>query len=604
MNNQIYLSHFRTELPSNCIFNKIATGCGGTSLEIENMNRDSIITVPLEQMIDNKVCQYPNNRTPNDFLMFGVKAGITKYDIMQYLRTNKVHKIIVTYDSLYRVIEAITELNQRDLKTYFLLIDEIHYILNNYSLRKDAIKRVLEVYPMFNNWCFMTATPNEPEFILEELKGIRIETAPFELELINIENVKTFQVTATTKKLIIDYLENRLPNAHIFVNSVEIIASLIKACKLTNENCKVVWSKRNKIYKDVISGIKRSDVGSPAKKINFYTSTCFEGSDILDMEGQYIIVSDGRIAHTLNDISTSLRQILGRIRNTKYRNQAIHIFKETKFSECKSYQEYKDKTVKALQYSEKWIKLLIEEGKDIKEEILNENYITKSNGILSIDKNLITYDLMKYKLAKQTYGTIAIVKKEQEKAGFKAVNICHNLQPSDLIKRNEEAKIKFKDAFEEYIILKDATLAGKYLPFTMPDETNYLRIALLESYYDILRDAFNIVGVEEVRRLNYNQTNIKKSIIGSSDKSQANKIISILKNSGIERNEFISSEESKRKLQSAYNHLGILKTAKGSDLSKYFEVENKTVRKDIKGVNKVVRGFQIVREKFVFTDAK
>jgi hypothetical protein len=240
MNKQIYLSDYYKELPSNCVLNKIATGCGGTTLEIENMNRDSIIAVPLEQMIKNKVNQYPNERTPEEFKMFGVCAGVTKYDIIEYLNSNEVHKIITTYDSLYKVIEAIKEVNNRQLNSYFLLIDEVHYILNNYLLRKDAIKELLQAYKLFEKWCFMTATPNEPEFILEELKDIPLVVAPFELEEIKILNVKTIQVQATVKKLIRDYIDNRFQNAHIFCNSVEIIASLIKECDLNNDNCKAV----------------------------------------------------------------------------------------------------------------------------------------------------------------------------------------------------------------------------------------------------------------------------------------------------------------------------------------------------------------------------
>ncbi len=197
----------------------------------------------------------------------------------------------------------------------------------------------------------MTATPNEPEFILDELKDIPLVVAPFVMEEIRIQNKKTFQVKATTKKLIIDYLENRLQNAHIFCNSLEIISSLIKECSLNNENCRAVWSLGNEHYKNKVQGIIRSKVGEPAKKINFYTSSCFEGLDMFDIEGQYIIVSDGRTAHTLNDISTSFRQILGRIRDTKYRSSAIHIFKETRYSEFSTYDEYKQSTEKILNYA-------------------------------------------------------------------------------------------------------------------------------------------------------------------------------------------------------------------------------------------------------------
>lgn len=112
--------------------------------------------------------------------------------------------------------------------------------MNNYDLRKEAIGRLLKQYTLFEKWCFMTATPNDSEFILKELKGIPVNTAPFKLEKIRVLNIKTIQVQATTKKLILDYLQNRLQNAHIFCNSVEIIASLIKACELNNENCRAI----------------------------------------------------------------------------------------------------------------------------------------------------------------------------------------------------------------------------------------------------------------------------------------------------------------------------------------------------------------------------
>lgn len=86
----------------------------------------------------------------------------------------------------------------------------------------------------------MTATPNEPEFMLKELKDIPVIIAPFELEKIFITNKPTQQVQATTKKLILDYLENKIENAHIFVNSVEFIATMIKECKLTEDNCRAI----------------------------------------------------------------------------------------------------------------------------------------------------------------------------------------------------------------------------------------------------------------------------------------------------------------------------------------------------------------------------
>lgn len=590
-NVQDYLSSHYTEIPSNCVLNKVATGCGGTSLEIETMTRDSIITVPLEQMIQNKVSQYPNERTPDDFKLFGVCGGVPQEDLINYLKTNKVHKIIVTYDSLPRVINAIKELNERPVDEYFLLIDEVHYILNNYQLRKEAIKKLLTIYPMFNNWCFMTATPNEPEFTLEELKDIPIVIAPFELEKIEVQNIPTIQVEATTKKLIKRYLSSKFQNAHIFVNSLEIIAKLIKACELDNTNCRAVWSKGNKSYKNNIHGITRSEVGGQPKKINFYTSTCFEGSDILDEEGQYIIVSDGSKAHTLNDISTSFRQIMGRIRNTKYRNSVTHIFKETRYSEIKSYAEYKAYTARILEDAEKLIYAYnnLTEHK-LKEESLNEYYITKEGDKYSIDKNLIKYDLMKYKLANETNSSIAIIKQEQEKNGFSVRNTDHNLDPSDYLKMDRNAKIKFKDAFIEYSELMESKKTVLY------DSITEERLEILEQDYGFLQKAYYTLGVEEVRKLNYNQTAIKRKLIAASDKSHKNKIARILSQSGIKTNAFIPLSEVKNKLKIAYNLVKIDKQPKALDLNNYFMTE--TASKRTNGT--IVHGLRIIREKFIF----
>ena len=588
---QDYLSSHYNEIPSNCLLNKVATGCGGTSLEIENMNRDSIITVPLEQMIQNKVSQYPNERTPQDFKLFGVCGGIYQNDLVNYLKTNQVHKIIVTYDSLPRVIDTIKELQERPIEEYFLLIDEVHYILNNYQLRKDAIKKLLSIYPMFKNWCFMTATPNEEEFTLEELKNIPVIVAPFELETIHVQNIQTIQVEATTKKLINRYVNSKFQNAHIFVNSIELIAKLIKSCNLTNDNCRAVWSKGNKSYKNNIQGIERSEVGGEPKKINFYTSTCFEGSDIKDPEGEYIIVSDGSKAHTLNDISTSFRQIMGRIRDTKYRNSVIHILKGTRYSEIKTYEEYKAYTVRLQKDAEDLIQTYnkLSEHK-LKEDWLNEYYITKAGDKYSIDKNLIKYDLMKYKLANETNASIAIVKQIQENNGFAVINSVHNLEPSDYLKMDKAGKIKFRDAFVEYSDLKVEIKTVLY------DSILEQRIQLLEQAYPFIRKAYDKLGEDEIKRLKYNQTAIKRKLITFTESSSENKIARILTKSGIRTNSFISLTDAKSKLKTAYNLVKIDKPAKATDLNTYFQIE--ATLKRING--KAVHGLKIIRPRFIF----
>ena len=56
----VYLNEFMTTLPSG-ILNKKETGCGATTLVLENQE-NVIIACPTKQMIVNKVSQYPNKR--------------------------------------------------------------------------------------------------------------------------------------------------------------------------------------------------------------------------------------------------------------------------------------------------------------------------------------------------------------------------------------------------------------------------------------------------------------------------------------------------------------------------------------------------------------
>lgn len=160
-----YLNNLINELPTNCLFDKGKVGCGGTSMAIE-CNKPYVICVPFTSLVENKLQQYPNERRTEK--IFGVYAGVTIKEIKDYVDSVKCPKIIVTYNSLPKVISAV------NTKEYSLLVDEYHILFNQYSFRKDAIKPVLESYKLFKDFTFMTATPLEEEFVLDELKDLEL----------------------------------------------------------------------------------------------------------------------------------------------------------------------------------------------------------------------------------------------------------------------------------------------------------------------------------------------------------------------------------------------------------------------------------------------
>jgi hypothetical protein len=157
-----------TELPVNCLFDKGKTACGGTSVALEN-DKNTIIAMPYVNVIKNKVAQYPNDRCTHELL--GIYEGKTNKDILDYINTHEIKKIIVTYDSLERLVTTMIENSINVFDDYYLLIDEWHILFNSYAFRNKAVKKVLQYAKQFKEATYMTATPIEDEFILNELKG-------------------------------------------------------------------------------------------------------------------------------------------------------------------------------------------------------------------------------------------------------------------------------------------------------------------------------------------------------------------------------------------------------------------------------------------------
>ena len=104
--------------------------------------------------------------------VLGVYEGIQEQDIIDYVKSHSPLKIAVTYDSLPRVVSALQSIGIDPYKELFLLVDEWHVLFNSYSFRHNAIKNLLAEAAKFDKATYMTATPIEREYILEELRHL------------------------------------------------------------------------------------------------------------------------------------------------------------------------------------------------------------------------------------------------------------------------------------------------------------------------------------------------------------------------------------------------------------------------------------------------
>jgi len=160
------IKELNNEIPSNCIFDKGITGCGGTELALRN-DKNTIAAVPFVGLIENKVLQHKGK-------VIGVYGGVNQQEIEHSILINEKKKIMVTYDSLPRVITILEQLGYNPYQDFFLLVDEWHVLFNSYVFRKEAIKEILKEAPKFKEVTYMTATPIEDKYMFKEFKHLPI----------------------------------------------------------------------------------------------------------------------------------------------------------------------------------------------------------------------------------------------------------------------------------------------------------------------------------------------------------------------------------------------------------------------------------------------
>ena len=106
----------------------------------------------------------------------------------------------------------------------------------------------------------------------------------------------------------------------------------------------------------------------------------------------------------------------------------------------------------------------------------------------------------------------------------------------------------------------------------------------IENRNPLIKKAYEILGTDEVRRMKYHQSNIKRQLIAKSDNKVACKIV-LLVDKAIPMYEYKTLKYIKETLQSIYDELGLTKKAKATDLDEWFETKQITRCIDGKNVS-------------------
>lgn len=562
-----YLSEQIEDLPNNVLLDKGKTGCGATTIALTN-SVNYVIAVPFVSLIENKLDQHEG--------VIGVygESVRNKNKLINYLKKPRdVYKLIVTYDNICTVIEYIEKYNS--LENFKLLIDEYHLLFNQYAFREEAVQKVLQNYTKFKNYCFMTATPLEDEFLLEEIKHLPKEVYEWEdVREVTVKSIKCEKdLTPTVQNLVSQHLDGTISgNAYIFVNSISFINKLIRNLSLNTTNTRVICSKQAKRMKLPISNLQ-----SEVRKINLLTSTAFEGSDIYDTHGRIYIVSDSSMSHTLTDISTSFQQIAGRIRNTKYWDTITHIYTTTRYGDYRTYDEFK---IASNQLKDESAQISVEYNtlSDLARGKMQTTslYLSLKDTKFFLDHNKVRLDLHNFKITQVLYKLRVNVNKELEKFNYSVEEVK---EPEPIILNLSLLPGTFKECIRQ--------LREVYIPNT--ESITYEEEIVHHTFYKYpwLQYIIDTYGYEIITKQNYVISKLKPLYEITQSKTDINKEIY----KAFKEGQFLLSKDIKDRLFRIYEKLNIAKTPMPKDLEKYFLIKH--TNKRIQGNS--VKGYLLLK---------
>ena len=309
-----YLSDVMNEIPSNCILSKRIPGCGATTLELDT-NRSSIIVVPNVPVIVSKCNKYDN--------LLGVYEGVNQSQIIEYLRENRIRKIMTTPESFSKVKSACEKCNINIYSDFFLLEDECHQLIKDVDYRIDIVMPMNDFF-RFNRKALVSATPigfSDPRFEENRFEIIEI-TADYDYRQ-DITVTHTYNIA----KAVGEYLESYNETVCFFVNSVVEIYSLIQHFNL-DAAVYCAPKSRNKLKSEYgFTNAYTEWSAETMKKYNFFTGRFYTAFDLeLPYQPDLVMITDPYNAeHSMLDIDTDCIQICGRFRNGI--NSATHIYR-------------------------------------------------------------------------------------------------------------------------------------------------------------------------------------------------------------------------------------------------------------------------------------
>ena len=545
-----------------------------------------------------------------------IKDQLREY--VEYCKNNNLpFKIIVTYDSLYHILNVLSEFYRSS--EFYCIVDEFQSIFVDSSFKATVELDFVEDLKLCENVLYLSATPMLERYLiqLDEFKDLpmykliwddsRIERVRIEFRVVRSINnaisklVEDYRNGKGKEKVLSDGTIKYSKELVIFVNSIKSITDIIKKCDLKPEETNIVCADNSKNIKALRKvGHKVGKIpteGQHHKMFTICTRTTYLGADFYSTNAYTVVCSDCNIQTMTVDISLDLPQILGRqrLKENVFRNEALLLYKaetkkmaiinEEKLVNDEKVREKEEKTLEMLKGYETLTdiqKKLCAEKWARDDKLYEKDYIgvSKRTGQATFNFLVKIADQRAYEVSRREYIDKITIKRGIESIGSADVSVDEKNYITEDIQSFREEFNRDGVFVRRMKMLCDCYFADPEF-FINHDKT--LQTIIPREYQNYI----NLLGFERIRALKYQELDLKREI--STTRSLKENFITTFFTIGSK----YSKKQIKDGLKKYYEENNIIKTPKATDLEEYFDLKTCKVKINDKWEN----GFEIISKK-------
>ena len=564
------------ELP-NGILNKEIPGCGATTVALTDEHK-TIICSPRNELLKNKHEQYPDT-----LLVIG---GVDTKEIEAYLQTAELPKILVSYDSVYKLIGCI-----KYKSDWRVVVDEFQCLLADSSFKSEIELHFLDNSRSFPYVTFLSATPILDKYLeqIDYFKDMNYYQLDWEeKDIVRVYRERTKNPINAALEIVRYYQNGNYPSVYvngeriyskecvIFLNSVNNIVNIIKQTELNPEEVNIIVGNSDDNDRQIArigEGFKRGRIplkGETHKKFTFCTSTAYAGCDFYSTNAATFVISDCNRPNTAVDIATELVQIAGRQRlacnpfrqflTFVYNVNAEEVEQET-FNEhlCRKVNVTLDEIRDNNNAGEALRAKRIKDFRRIPDNVKYQDSYTmydEQKGEFVFNRLAYVNEQYCFDVQKFNYQNGVIVKKLLQDSSFDVSEnqtyAVYQEQLKHLIKK--EPFVDRMQAYCEYRA-KQGLIVN-------------LAMSTLESKYPELRYYYEALGADRIKALNYKEKKLLNEIHIMKTKNKIRHELHGIIHIG----DRILTTDIQQTLHDVYDRLGIDKSPKATDLNEFFEI--------------------------------